>query len=75
MKVINLCNMDMKRMMFLLMLSLYIVTSMAQSAELMRVYTDKECYLAGEKLWVKVSTFFFNFNDFYFTEYKSYNCN
>lgn len=56
MKVINLCNMDMKRMMFLLMLSLYIVTSMAQSAELMRVYTDKECYLAGEKLWVKVSS-------------------
>lgn len=54
--MINLCAMDMKRMIFLLMLSLCVGTSMAQPAELMRVYTDKECYLAGEKLWVKVSS-------------------
>ena len=26
----------------------------AQSVELIRIYTDKDCYLAGEKLWVKV---------------------
>jgi hypothetical protein len=28
---------------------------MAQQAELMRIYTDKDCYLAGEELWVKLS--------------------
>ena len=44
----------MKRMIYLLMMSLFGVTSMAQSVELMRIYTDKDCYLAGEELWVKV---------------------
>ena len=28
---------------------------MSQSVELMRIYTDKDCYLAGEELWIKVS--------------------
>lgn len=28
--------------------------SMAQTTELMRIYTDKDCYLAGEELWIKV---------------------
>ena len=28
---------------------------MAQQAELMRIYTDKDCYLAGEELWVELS--------------------
>ena len=28
---------------------------MAQTAELMRIYTDKDTYLAGEELWVKVT--------------------
>ena len=45
----------MKRMIYLLMMSLFGVTSMAQSVELMRIYTDKDCYLAGEELWIKVS--------------------
>lgn len=44
----------MKRMIYLLMMSLFGVTSMAQSVELIRIYTDKDCYLAGEELWVKV---------------------
>ena len=44
----------MKRMIYLLMMGLFGVTSMAQSVELMRIYTDKDCYLAGEELWVKV---------------------
>jgi hypothetical protein len=30
------------------------MTSMAQSVELIRIYTDKDCYLAGEKLWIKL---------------------
>lgn len=55
-KVNNLCDMDMKRMLFLLMMGLCVWTGMAQSTDLMRVYTDKECYLAGEELWIKVSS-------------------
>ena len=45
----------MKRAIYLCLFSLCWLTSVAQSVELMRMYTDKECYLAGEELWVKVS--------------------
>ena len=45
----------MKRAIYLCLFSLCWLTGMAQSVELMRMYTDKECYLAGEDLWVKVS--------------------
>ena len=45
----------MKRAIYLCLFSLCWLTSVAQSVELMRIYTDKECYLAGEELWVKVS--------------------
>lgn len=31
------------------------MAGMAQQAELMRIYTDKDCYLAGEELWVELS--------------------
>jgi hypothetical protein len=44
----------MKRAIYLCLFSLCWLTSVAQSVELMRMYTDKECYLAGEELWVKV---------------------
>ena len=44
----------MKRTIYLLLMSLFGLASMAQSVELMRIYTDKDCYLAGEELWVKV---------------------
>ena len=47
--------MVMRRMVFLLVLNLFWVTGFSQSAELMRIYTDKDCYLAGEELWIKVS--------------------
>lgn len=46
--------MIMKRTIYWLLFSLCWLGSMAQSVELMRVYTDKDCYLAGEELWVKV---------------------
>ena len=35
-------------------LGLCVLTSIAQSTDMMRIYTDKDCYLAGEKLWIKV---------------------
>ena len=44
----------MRRMIYLMLASLSWMVGMAQSVELMRVYTDKDCYLAGEELWVKV---------------------
>lgn len=44
----------MKRTIYLLWMSLLGLASMAQSVDLMRIYTDKDCYLAGEELWVKV---------------------
>ena len=47
--------MDMRRILLGMMLSLCVLTSMAQSSDLMRIYTDKDCYLAGEKLWIKVN--------------------
>ena len=31
------------------------IAGWAQSVELIRIYTDKDCYLAGEELWIKVS--------------------
>ena len=45
----------MKKTICLILFSLCWVASMAQQVELMRIYTDKDCYLAGEELWVKVS--------------------
>lgn len=45
----------MKRTIYTILLSLCCLAGMAQQAELMRIYTDKDCYLAGEELWVKVS--------------------
>ena len=47
--------MDMKRTIYTILFSLCCIVGMAQQAELMRIYTDKDCYLAGEELWVKVS--------------------
>ncbi|MBQ8674035.1 MAG: hypothetical protein IJ511_08315 [Bacteroides sp.] len=44
----------MKRLTIFWNLCLLVLTGWAQSGELMRIYTDKECYLAGEELWVKV---------------------
>ena len=44
----------MKRVISIFLFSLCWLTSLAQPVELMRIYTDKECYLAGEELWVKV---------------------
>ena len=46
--------MNMKKTICLLLFSLCWVTGIAQSVELIRIYTDKDCYLAGEELWVKV---------------------
>lgn len=45
----------MKRTISILLFSLCWVAGMAQQAELMRIYTDKDCYLAGEELWVELS--------------------
>ena len=45
----------MKRAIYIILFSLCWVAGMAQQVELMRIYTDKDCYLAGEELWVKVS--------------------
>ena len=45
----------MKRAIYIILFSLCWITGMAQQVELMRIYTDKDCYLAGEELWVKVS--------------------
>ena len=47
--------MDMKRILLGMMLGFCVLASMAQSSDLMRIYTDKDCYLAGEKLWIKVN--------------------
>lgn len=44
----------MKRMIYSLLFGLCSFMGMAQTVELMSVYTDKDCYLAGEELWVKV---------------------
>lgn len=44
----------MKRTIYLFLFSLCWLTSVSQSVDPMRIYTDKECYLAGEELWIKV---------------------
>lgn len=44
----------MKRMVGLIGVCLCCLVAMAQ-AELVRVYTDKNCYLAGENLWIKIT--------------------
>ena len=46
--------MNMKRTIVAMWLSLCWLVGMSQTLDLMRIYTDKDCYLAGEKLWVKV---------------------
>lgn len=45
----------MKRTILFGLFSLCALLGMAQTAELMRIYTDKDTYLAGEELWVKVA--------------------
>lgn len=44
----------MKRLIFWLLLSWCWLEGMAQTTDLIRIYTDKDCYLAGEELWIKV---------------------
>ena len=44
----------MKRMVGLIGVCLCCLVAMAQS-ELAKVYTDKDCYLAGENLWIKIT--------------------
>ena len=44
----------MKRMVGLIGVCLCCLVAMAQ-AELARIYTDKDCYLAGENLWIKIT--------------------
>lgn len=44
----------MKRVIYSLLFGLYCLAGMAQTGELIRIYTDKDCYLAGEELWIKV---------------------
>ena len=44
----------MKNKICLLLFALCWATGMAQSEKLIRIYTDKDCYLAGEELWIKV---------------------
>ena len=44
----------MRRILMGVILGLCVLTSIAQSTDMMRIYTDKDCYLAGEKLWIKV---------------------
>ena len=46
--------MEMKRTIYILLFCLFGITGMSQTVDLMNLYTDKDCYLAGEKLWVKV---------------------
>ena len=46
--------MNMKRTIVAMWLSLCWLVGISQTLDLMRIYTDKDCYLAGEKLWVKV---------------------
>lgn len=47
--------MCMRRTILFGLFSLCALLGMAQTAELMRIYTDKDTYLAGEELWVKVT--------------------
>lgn len=45
----------MKRIIIFTIISLSVLAGLsAQRCEFMRIYTDKECYLAGEDLWIKV---------------------
>lgn len=44
----------MRKTIFMWLFSLCAMAGMAQTVELMRIYTDKDSYLAGEELWVKV---------------------
>lgn len=44
----------MNRILYTLLFSLCCFVSMAQKAGPIRIYTDKDCYLAGEELWIKV---------------------
>lgn len=44
----------MKKVLYSLLFSLCCFAGMAQNIESIRIYTDKDCYLAGEELWIKV---------------------
>lgn len=44
----------MKRIIVILLECIAVLGLQAQVAESMRIYTDKDCYLAGEDLWIKV---------------------
>lgn len=44
----------MRRFIYSMLFGLCSIMGMSQTVELMRVYTDKDSYLAGEDLWVKV---------------------
>lgn len=46
--------MNMKRTIVAMLVGLCWLAGMSQTLDLMRIYTDKDCYLAGEILWVKV---------------------
>lgn len=45
----------MKRILFFVVCLVAVLAVRAQATEYMRIYTDKDCYLAGEYLWVKVN--------------------
>lgn len=45
----------MKRILFIIISLVAALAAQAQATEYMRIYIDKDCYLAGEDLWVKVS--------------------
>ena len=45
----------MKRVIFCIIGWVLVLGLHAQIVENMRIYTDKDCYVAGEDLWIKVS--------------------
>lgn len=45
----------MKRMIYTLLLFFCTLAATAGQSGLIRIYTDKDCYLAGEKMWIKLS--------------------
>ena len=44
----------MKRVIFCIIGWVLVLGLHAQIVENMRIYTDKDCYVAGEDLWIKV---------------------
>ena len=45
----------MKKTIYTFLLFFCTLTALAGQSELIRIYTDKDCYLAGEKMWIKLS--------------------